>query len=296
MNKVSIWLSAILCTIALTTPAKANVIAGAAIFDIDANSQELASGTANASSSFEFFDFDTNPPTFGGEANATASASLGILKAFASVNTAVPQFLHASASSSFQDTLNIVLMNDSNITSLPGTPGFADIRVAYNWSLFALNGSASGSIVLGVADGSAGAAEVNGNGGSINPLEVSGTAQAIDAELGEFFTVRIPFASGDDLPIVLSLLIDAFGDGPTGTFADALHSAYWGGILAVRDSDLNIVPFSVTSESGTDYRQSFVPGEVVPTVPEPATLSMLCCGIVFLLNRRVRRGRRLSVT
>lgn len=294
MNKVSIWLSAILCTIALASPATANVIARTQIFvtspegtfGIAGDQQSLTGGTARAESILPFDEF----LGFGAEGRATAS--LGTLKSFSLADNGSPLLLRTEAWSSFDDVLSIVLLNNSNITLPPSTPGFADIRVAYNWSVrpFA-TGDANASIILGVSGGSAFAQE--GSGGA-NPLEVSGSTQAIDSILGDFFTVRVPFASAVDLAISLVLLTDAQNDGPGFGTADAFHSAYWGGIVAVRDSDLNIVPFSVTSASGTDYRRSFVPGEV-PTVPEPATLSMLCCGFAFLLNRRVRRGRQRPV-
>lgn len=295
MNKVSIWCSAILCfAFVAPTTASANIIARTQIssdFDGRFDQQILTSGTAQAAS-FLLFEVPMDVERF--EAKGTASASLGTLKGFSLVDNGSPLFVIAQTLSSFEDVLSIVLRDDSNISLAPGTPGFADIRVAYNWSVLPpSNGGANAFITLDVPGGRADASE----GPFVTtPLTVSGSTQAIDSVLGEFFTVRVPFASGDDLAISLSLITDALTDGPAFARSDASHSAYWGGIVAVRDSDLNIMPFSVTSASGTDYRGSFVPGEEVPTVPEPATLSMLCCGFLFLLNRRVRRGRRLLLS
>ena len=299
MNKVSIWCSAILCfAFAAPTTVSANVIAttqfGTGDFGFESDQQILTSGTAHAESFLDIIKLVDDEPTLVAEGNAKASASLGTLKSFVSLQVVDPLLYMGSAHSGFDDVLSIVLFDNDDIALAPDTPGFADIRVAYNWSLF---GSGSAQIVLSFAGGAAGASESDGQSGAGgDPLLVNGTVEAIDAVLGDFFTVRVPIASADTFSVILDLIAHVGIVGPDGGRVDASQSAYWGGILAVRDSDLNIVPFSVTSASGTDYRRSFDPDEVVPTVPEPATLSLLCCGFVFLLGRRVRRGRRLLVT
>ena len=289
MNKVSIWLGAILCTIALATPATANVIASTSIsvtspeggFVIASDQQSLASGTARADRTEPFSEFSG----FGYQ--GTASASYGTLKGFSLVANGSTLEVMAFTRSSFEDILSVVIGDGIFVT--PGTPGFLDIRVAYNWSFRAPIADALISLAFpgGEAIAASGITEPT-------PLSVSGTAQAIDAVLGDFFIVRVPFASADALSVSLNFFTTAIAEGPGFAIADASQSAYWGGIVAVRDSDLNIVPFSVTSASGTNYRGSFVPGEEVPTtVPEPTSVSLLCGGFVFLLSRKVRRGGRL---
>ena len=102
----------------------------------------------------------------------------------------------------------------------------------------------------------------------------------------------------------LQLMIDAssFGSGFTGNVFNAGGSIdatlYWAGITGLTTPAGVPILFDLTSESGTDYRQSFA-----PAVPEPSTALLLLCGLAALLpplrKRRVRiqgQSRRLTLT
>lgn len=90
----------------------------------------------------------------------------------------------------------------------------------------------------------------------------------------------------------LHLMIDAssFGSGFTGNVfnagGDVDATLYWAGITGLTTPTGVPLLFSVTSDSGTDYRQSFA-----PLVPEPATNLLLACGLaaLFLVRSRSRK-------
>jgi hypothetical protein len=80
---------------------------------------------------------------------------------------------------------------------------------------------------------------------------------------------------------------------PYGTATDDLaHSLYWAGISSVTSNGMPVSSFTVTSDSGTDWSQSFVPGNVSgpgPTgTPEPGTfvLVAMLLGGVWLVRRK----------
>jgi len=82
--------------------------------------------------------------------------------------------------------------------------------------------------------------------------------------------------------------LDVGGVATSGQFvADAGHSAYWGG-LKVSDTDGQPVEtYSLTADSGTDWRKSLIPSPV----PEPsaAILSILGLAILDIARRRAKR-------
>jgi len=66
-----------------------------------------------------------------------------------------------------------------------------------------------------------------------------------------------------------------------------LTGAYWAGISSIEVNDMldfNRADFIVTSASGTNYIQSFV-----PSIPEPSTLLTFGMGTIFLLFATVSR-------
>lgn len=71
--------------------------------------------------------------------------------------------------------------------------------------------------------------------------------------------------------------------------ADAANSLYWGGISRLVDAQGNAIDFNVTSESGTDYRQSFVPATVA--IPLPPSYLLMAFGLAALALARARREK-----
>ncbi|NRF70311.1 PEP-CTERM sorting domain-containing protein [Aquincola sp. S2] len=68
---------------------------------------------------------------------------------------------------------------------------------------------------------------------------------------------------------------------------DLAHSLYWGGINSVSLNGVALSDYSVSSGSGTDYRDSMVP--VPQPVPEPASLGLALAGLGLLAGRPWRR-------
>ena len=99
------------------------------------------------------------------------------------------------------------------------------------------------------------------------------------------FADTIDFVFGT--PFTLGLALQTGCSAYAGTcLTDAFHSVYWGGITSVTAGGSAIQDFDVSSGSGPDWRQSFIPGsEPIPT-PEPGTLMLLGLGMAALLARR----------
>ena len=111
-------------------------------------------------------------------------------------------------------------------------------------------------------------------------------------------TLNIPFQSGvaTSLGSTLYCAAGATANGEAGSSASATcqagHSAYWGGIIGVTDEFGNAISdWSLTSASGTDYRNSFAP--TVSAVPEPGIWGMMIMGL-GLAGRMLRRQKRIA--
>ncbi len=101
----------------------------------------------------------------------------------------------------------------------------------------------------------------------------------------------IPFTSGQAFTISSSLTCGARGNLTTAV-CDAGNSAYWGGIRSVTNSNgAQLMDWSVSSGSGTNWQQSFIPA--TGAVPEPASWAMLIAG--FGLVGATQRRRKVVV-
>jgi hypothetical protein len=92
------------------------------------------------------------------------------------------------------------------------------------------------------------------------------------------FIFGVPFSIGASLQVGVDAQLDGFA------VADVSHSAYWAGMTVTAPG---LTSFTVTSESGTDWSQSFVPPAAA--VPEPSNLSLLLGGIAVLALCSMRR-------
>jgi len=120
--------------------------------------------------------------------------------------------------------------------------------------------------------------------------------QTATGYIGDSFGLHVgtvPFVYGRRLLVsaLLTGTAETFIDGFEASY-DLSRSFYWNGITSVTANGLPVVNFGIVSDSGTDYRQSFVP---VP-VPEPANALLLVAGIALLLlqgqlTRRQKWGR-----
>lgn len=102
------------------------------------------------------------------------------------------------------------------------------------------------------------------------------------------YTVIVPFFF--DQPVSILNFISVYGAASgsldaTAAFAlDALNSYYWAG-MTVRDATGALVAADLVSDSGTDWRRSFLPATAVP---EPATAAMVAIAL-FMLSVGARR-------
>lgn len=233
---------------------------------------------------------------------AKALAQFGTLKAS---TTATELLYPAQGASSNGSSSAFAQVRDSLSISNPalnGKQGFVDLRIDYSW-LFS-NDAASSNGQFNTADvtlefgaSAAYARQQYAQGALVGTVEsvlvpiglVGNSVTALDAELGAFFTVRMPFVFGTEYVLRQSLSLGSNASFGATASIDAFNSAYWGGMV-VRDGDLNSVAFSALSGSGTDYTKSFVPGAVAP-VPEPSTWLLMAIGLAALGVHQRRRLR-----
>jgi len=94
-------------------------------------------------------------------------------------------------------------------------------------------------------------------------------------------------------PFTLAMSLEVAGGNKTfgGTGVSSVDNfffdtSYWNGIVNVVDGDGNVVPYSLSTLSGIDFTQSFVPA----VVPLPATLPLMLSGLAMVLGVIRRRS------
>lgn len=241
-----------------------------------------------------------------GSATTYGNATYGALKASATASGDAPGYGAFSAHSQvmFSDTF---LIGSSGLTGQVGTMSFDlwyERSLDYSGSSAWAGGYASTSIQAGTNLGTMSYSEL-----LIQPCpfcipalqsQLNGQDAIVLPTLVEF-TAPIAFGIDSSLVAILdtqtyAVYYDAPGsafDGASSWLADASHSLYWGGIKQVTDSEGNVVDYSITSASGTDYRQSFIPSTTAP-VPEPDTYALMMAGL-GVLGAAARRGKNAQI-
>ena len=102
-----------------------------------------------------------------------------------------------------------------------------------------------------------------------------------------FFEYSAPFTFGVPFFLQMDLrggaVANAIGTATASSSMDVLNSFDWAGILGVT-ADGVVVPFSLTSASGTDWIQS-----MAPAVPEPESWLLMFAGLSLLMAAVKRR-------
>jgi hypothetical protein len=259
---------------------------------------------------------------YGANASAGAATSYGIMKALSSANgVTTEKFTHplivtAEASSRVFDTLRITAPGVANGSAGVLNVAFYWESMSVTRLVSGVNADApsrghtatSLTVFLGGGFYSSGSSLDYSSGSIYSHNCKSDLATNRDMVCDELVTqtgeqdffnatnyLEVPFVFGDslDLRMTLNTSIEGWArstyDTLTGatilnTFdavADASHSGYWGGIQAVRFNGAD-VSYDVQSDSGTDYRQSFIP-TASADAPEPSTMIGLMTGIVLMM-------------
>ena len=229
-----------------------------------------------ASSSFEttYFSIPSGSTTL--SSAATAVSTYGVLKSAAGViGDGDSGVIGSNSLASYSDTFMI------SSSALNGTWGKMFVPIAYSYSFSASSPQVAATYTLAIDCIYCGDITLIAGTWDSTPRNVSGVA-----------TAEVPFLFGEQFDLEVSQFTGIGGNLANGAFTgflDAAHSSYWGGVSDVVDADGNTVAFSITSASGTDYRQSFIPSTTAP-VPEPETSALMMAG--FGVLGAVARGRK----
>jgi len=215
----------------------------------------------------------------GGTVGATALAmvTLGSIKLSGTAATASG----SSQQGSFTDGVTVFAPGIA-----PGTPGSLtfSVSVAENLSVSQVGNSDDGaSWILH--------ASYNGMTLTLKGLTDTITTAGYVGNPSGSYTETVSFVYGIPENMGLNLSASASDSTPFGGTAvdDLSHSVYWGGISNVTANGVPVSSFTVTSSSGTDWSQSFVPAQG-PSAPEPGTGVLFFSGVggVWLARRHLR--------
>jgi hypothetical protein len=191
------------------------------------------------------------------------------------------------------DTVARGVIQDNLTFHIPGAPDGTAGSFTYE---LMVSGNLAATTDLGAASWSL---QTN-IGGGVSDLVVGGHLATASASIPGFSgnPYGVFFATGhfqSGLPAPLQITFEGASQarfitpGVPGSASDD-SQLFWGGITGVIAGGNPVPSFTVTSDSGTDWAQSFIPGS---PVPEPAVSATLGAGLILiaLAGRRKLRGK-----
>lgn len=104
-------------------------------------------------------------------------------------------------------------------------------------------------------------------------------------------SITIEFTWGQTFDIGTTL-VTACGIGYTiaegfvSCLVDSTHSSYWAGFTDLKANGATVTDYTLTSASGTDYSQSFVPKGEIPEPSSAALMGLAITGLALIRRRR----------
>lgn len=207
---------------------------------------------------------------------ATALAEHGVLKTFvSSASSGGLGYANATATATFADSLTI------DAPGLSGQSGTVTMALQFDYAA-SLSGS-SGSKLYLKFDVFEGIETYRWQRGLLTQADGQSQSQSFDAggvsvPFSKTILANVNFTFGQGFVFQKSLLTRTAGSLDHQAVVDASHSAYWGGLQSVLDTNGNPVAYRLSSSSGTDWSRSFVPSPV----PEPGTSALVMAGLAAI--------------
>jgi hypothetical protein len=271
----------------------------------DQRIEEIQSGITGPHSASVFFQDGLR------SGSATASADYGVLK----VGTS------ASASSNLPDGekpvtsgATAVIIDRLSVFSVIENFAFMNFYIAGSFSKSSMHSGFSLGVDIDYENGDYARYQFGSGGGKVSEfVDYANFSNNVFSDgliyfrnesavlLGDKYIRRVSVPVNLNSPFKLtsfsSCVSRAFPG--SGSVCNSLQSVYWGG-FSLSDIDGNpIADFSLVSDSGVDWRGSFIPTDFQPpaVVPEPGIWGMLISGFVVtgVVARRARRSKRLSL-
>lgn len=276
------------CTVGCAVSAHAGVAATASVSDGSAASQVTDYGSVVGNTAHASADLAN------GNAHATASATYGVLTVD-SRGGAAASGSNGGAQASFSDTLTL------DNAALNGQAGRVTMAYYFDYD------AAVGATGNGFSNGSLSFLAWAGNNYSWfldyqrsdqpgylmyeyrDPFG-QGRSYGVPARNYLYVTTDFTWGQGINTRFEMQTSIGSYvpsTGGGTASYDFTAHGGYWAGIVSATANGKQVSDYALSSASGTDYSESFVPAN---DVPEPATAAIFLAGLALLGVQRARKN------
>jgi len=209
---------------------------------------------------------------FDGSGSASADVDFGAMHLFA-------HFLNSGHATGYGENRDLLTF------TAPGVATGTLIQVTFKVLV-------DGNSIEGGAGGGQGRWALQADlGGGVFDINAGAQNDVINGYVGDafgLFSATVTIQAGFEAPLAVELTGTAIASSGGEATADLGDSLYWGGITGVSVGGVALDEFTVTSASGTDWAQSFVPASTVP-VPAPGGGLIFVGGLAALGMVRRRR-------